>query len=151
MAISADTSIEFFGTQDDLGNTSSAVTNNSFSAAADLVEWTNDDDVMVGAMILEATWSVAPTANTSVTLFAQLMNIQSTNDMEVPTANFQHVVLGDFPVKNITTIQRVPIDIALPNTATSQVYQFFIRNNSGQTISAGWKLLITPKAVGPHA
>ena len=151
MAISTDASIEFFGTQDDLGNTSSAVTNNSFSAAADLVEWTNDDDAMVGAMILEATWSVAPTANTSVTLFAQLMNIQSANDMEVPTANFQHVVLGDFPVKNITTIQRVPIDIALPNTATSQVYQFFIRNNSGQTISAGWKLLITPKAVGPHA
>ena len=61
------------------------------------------------------------------------------------------VYLGAFPVKNVTTAQYIPLDVVLPNTKTSQGYDFYIRNNGGQTISAGWDLYVTPKTYGPHA
>lgn len=151
MAIGTDAAIEFFGTQDSLDDTSGTVADGAFSVAGDLLAWTNDDDAPTASVVLEATIAVTPDTNSSVSLFAQLLNIQSTNDQLVPTANFQHVFLGSFPIKDVTAAQFIPIVIDLPNNATSQIYQFFIRNNSGQTISAAWDIHITPKAIGPHA
>lgn len=151
MAISTDSAIEFFGTQDTVTSSSSAVTDGSFSVAADVVDWVNDDDAPVATVILESTFSVTPTANTVVDLYARLLNIQSTNDQEIPTANYQHRYLGSFPVKDQNTIQRTAIDVGLPNVDTSQTYEFYIRNNAGQTMSAGWNLYVTPKTIGPHA
>lgn len=151
MAISTNAVIDVFGTDDDLGSSSASVADAAFSIASDVAQWTNDDDVDRAAIVLDATWSVAPDANSSVTLYARLMNISGTGDQPVPTANFPHKLMGRFPVKNITTQQLIPIDIDLPNVYTSQVYEFYIKNNAGQTISAGWKLLITPKTAAPHA
>lgn len=151
MAITTDAGVDFFGTQDSLDNTSASVASAAFSVVGDLVAWTNDDDAKTASVVLEATFSVAPDANSSVALFGQLNNIQSTNDQLAPTANFQHVYLGSFPVKDVTTAQFIPIVISLPNNNTSQEYNFFIQNNAGQTISSGWDIHITPKATGPHA
>lgn len=151
MAIGTDSAIEFFGTQDSLDSSSAAVTSTSFSVAGDLIDWTNDDDAPQASVVLEATFPVAPDANSSVALFGRLADIQSTNDQDDPTANYQHVFLGSFPVKDVTSAQFIPIVISLPNNATSQIYRFFIQNNAGQTISAGWDIHVTPKAIGPHA
>ena len=152
MAISTDAAIEFFGTQDSLDNTSSAVTDGSFSAGnSDLSQWTNDDDAKYATAILEGTYSVAPDANSTVDLYAQLIDIVSTNDSTAPDANNPHVYLGSFPLNDSTSAQFIPIEISLPNTKTSQVYQFYIHNNGGQTLGAGWDLHITPKSIGPHA
>lgn len=79
------------------------------------------------------------------------MNIQSTNDQNEPEADFLHKFLGSFPVENVTSAQYVAIDVRLPNTKTSQEYDFYIENQTGQTISAGWDLYVTPKTIGPHA
>jgi len=151
MAIGAGTAIEFFGTQDTVTSSSSAVVNGAFSVAADAPTWTNDDDAPVAAVILSATFSVAPTANSIVNLFARMMNVQSTNDQDVPDANFTHTYLGSFPLNNVTSTQFIAIDVTLPNTKTSQEYDFYIQNSGGQTISAGWGLYVTPKTIGPHA
>ena len=151
MAITTDAVIDVFGTADDLGSSSAAVADAAFSIASDVAQWTNDDDVDRAAIVLDATWATAPTANTSVTLYGRLMNISGTGDQPVPSANFSHKVMGRFLVKNITTQQLIPIDIDLPNVSTSQVYEFYLKNGAGQTISAGWKLLITPKTAAPHA
>lgn len=151
MAISTDALVDFFGTQDTVTSASSSVTNGSFSVSGDITEWVNDDDAPMASVVLECTYSVAPTANTTVDLFVVLKDIQSTNDQLAPTDNFQHVYLGAFPVKNVTTAQYIPLDVVLPNTKTSQGYDFYIRNNGGQTISAGWDLYVTPKTYGPHA
>ncbi len=152
MAIDTDAAIEFFGTQDSLDDTSGSVAADTFSAASDLLAWTNDDDALQASVVLEANFSVGPDDNSSVALFAQVLNVQSTNDPLVPTATYQDKYLGSFPVKN-TTGNRFsnPQMISLPNNITSQIYQFFIQNNAGQTISAGWDIHITPKAIGPHA
>lgn len=151
MAIGTDSLVEFFGTQDTVTSSSSAVTDGSFSVSGDITTWTNDDDAPMASIVLEATYSSAPTANTSVSLYARLMNIQSTNDQNTPDANFPHVFLGAFPLNDVTTAQYIPLDVTLPNTKTSQEYEFYIQNNAGQTLSAGWDLYVTPKTYGPHA
>lgn len=155
MAISTNSAIEFFGTQDTVtaGGGTSAVTDGSFSAAGDVVSggWTNDDDAPMASFVLKAAYATAPTANTSVSLYARLMNIDSTNDALTPDANNQHVYLGSFPLDDTTSTQYIALDARLPNTYSSQVYEFYIQNNAGQTLSAAWTLKVTPKTIGPHA
>ena len=151
MAISTGSAIEFFGTQDTLGTSSAAVADAAFSVAGDLSTWTNDDDVVSASVTLLANFSVAPTANTSVNLYLRLLDVQSTNDGTVPDANFQHTYVGSFPLNDSTVAQYITIDIGLPNSVTSQQYEFYVENQSGQSLPAGWDIYVTPKAIGPHA
>ena len=151
MAISTDAAIEFFGTQDTLGTTSAAVADAAFSIAGDLSTWTNDDDAPTASVILTVNYSVAPDANSSVALFLRPINIQSTNDQEIPDVNYLHSYVGSFPVNDVTTAQYSLITISLLNTKTSQEYEFYIQNNSGQSMPAGWDIFVTPKTIGPHA
>jgi len=153
MAIGTDDAIDKFGTDDDLDSTSAAVTNTSFSVAGDLAQWTNDDDAPFARFILESTFSVSPDANSVVELFARLIDFNVGNDdTEVPTANFPHKLLGAFAIKDQTAIQRsAPLFCRLPNYDTSQVYEFYIRVQTGQTVSAGWTIFVKPITGGPHA
>lgn len=151
MAIGTDSAIEFFGTQDTLGTTSSAVSDAAYSVAADLSTWPNDDDAPQASVVLLANFSVAPDVNSVINLYLRLLDIQSTNDQDVPDANFQHVYVGSFPLNDVTTAQHIPIDISLPNTKTSQNYEFYVENQSGQSLPAGWDIFVTPKTLGPHA
>ena len=81
------------------------------------------------------------------------MNVASTNDEEAPdVTNFLHRYMGSFPHNNPSVaVQYSTIIVALPNTYTSQVYNFYIVNNTGQTIADTWDLTITPITYGPHA
>ena len=151
MAIATDAAIEFFGTQDTLGTSSAAVANDAFSIAGDLSTFTNDDDAPQASVILLANFSVAPDANSSINLYLRPLNIQSTNDGDVPDANFQHIFVGSFPLNDVTTAQYILITIALPNTKTSQEYEFYVENKSGQSLPAAWDIFVTPKTIGPHA
>ena len=155
MAIGTDAGIEFFGTKDVLGTTTSAVTDGSFSAGTgDLVAWTNDDDAPEAAFALEFTTATTGDANSSLLLHARLMNVGSagTEDEEVPDANFTQHFLGFFSHNNPSTgAQTAALRAVLPNTVTSQVYEFYVENLTGQTISAGWELSVTPISIGPHA
>ena len=151
MAISTGSAIEFFGTQDTLGTSSAAVADAAFSVAGDLSTWTNDDDVVSASVTLLANFAVAPTANTSVNLYLRLLDVQSTNNGTVPDANFQHTYVGSFPLNDSTAAQYITIDIGLPNSVTSQQYEFYVENQSGQSLPAGWDIYVTPKAIGPHA
>ena len=149
MAIGSGSLIEFFGTQDTITGSGATVADAAFGAAA--TTWTNDDDAPRASVVLAGTYSVAPTANTVVNLYLRPLDIQSTNDQDVPDANYTHVYAGSFPINDVTTNQYITIDITLPNTYTSQQYEFYIENQTGQTIQAGWDLYITPKTYGPHA
>jgi len=151
MAISTDAAIDFFGNQDTVTSSSSSVADGAFSVSGDITTWTNDDDAVSAAVVFEGTYSSAPDASSSVSLFARLMNIQSTNDQDTPDSNFGHTFLGSFPLNDVTSSQYIAIEVSLPNTKTSQEYEFYIQNNAGQTLSSGWDLYITPKAIGPHA
>ena len=151
MAIAADAAVEFFGTQDTLGTSSATVADAAFSIAGDLSTWTNDDDAPVASVTALIDFSVAPDANSSVNLYLRPLNTQSTNNGDVPDANFQHMYVGSFPMNDVTTNQYITITISLPNYKTSSEYEFYIENSTGQTIQAGWDLYVTPKTIGPHA
>jgi hypothetical protein len=151
MSISTGAAIEFFGTQDTLGTSSAAVSDAAFSVAGDLSTWTNDDDAISASVTLLANFSVAPTAYTSVNLYLRLLNTEGTNDATVPDANFQHTYVGSFQLNDSTVAQYITIDVGLPNAYTSQQYEFYVENVSGQTLPAGWDIYVTPKAIGPHA
>jgi hypothetical protein len=149
MAISTGTAIEFFGTQDTITGSGATVVDGAFGAAA--TTWTNDDDAPMASVTLSASYTVAPTAYRVVNLYLRPLNVVSTNDGDVPDANFGHVYVGSFPLNDVTTQQYISIDIRLPNAQTSQQYEFYIQNNGGQTMDSDWDLYITPKAIGPHA
>ena len=151
MAIGTGAAIDFFNTQSDLDSTSGSVTNGALSVAGDLNTFTNSLDAREASFILESTFIVTPTVGSSVILIAQLLDIEGTNDASVPTANYLQIPLGAFQVKNVTTIQRIPLIVSLPNNNSGQIYQFFIQNNAGQTMSAGWTIFETAKAVGSKA
>tara|TARA_R110002096_G_C14661910_1_gene728364 strand:+ start:50001 stop:50456 length:456 start_codon:yes stop_codon:yes gene_type:complete len=151
MAIGTDAAVEFFGTQDTLGTSSAAVADAAFSVAGDLSTWTNDDDSPMASVILLANFSVAPDANSSINLYLRPLNIESTNDGDVPDANFLHMFAGSFPLNDVTTAQYITITVGLPNTKTSQEYEFYVQNDSGQSLPAGWDIYVTPKTIGPHA
>ena len=151
MAIGTDAAIEFFGTQDTLGTSSATVADDAFSIAGDLSTFTNDDDAPMASVTALIDYSVAPDVNSAVNLYLRLLNVQSTNDADVPDANFQHFYVGSFPVNDVTTNQYITIDINFPNGKSSQEYEFYIENKTGQTIQAGWDIFVTPKTIGPHA
>jgi len=152
MTIGTDSAIDFFGTQDALDDGStSAIVDAAFSVAADITAWTNDDDAPMASIVAFFDWAVAPDANSVVNVYVRLMNIDSTNDAETPDANYTHTYLGSLPINDVTTNQYIAIDVSLPNTVTSQVYEFYFENKTGQTIQASWTCKITPKTIGPHA
>ena len=153
MAISTDAEIEFYGTQDTLGSTTSAVADAAFSAGtSDITAWTNDDDAITASVVLEGNYTSAPTANTVVNLFMRKLNIDDggAEDEPVPDANNRHSYAGTFFLNDATGAFTLGIDIALPNNRTSQIYEPYIENMAGQSLPAGWDLHITPKARGPH-
>ena len=155
MAISTDAEIDFFGTQDEVTVASpSAVTDGSFSVAGDVNDWTNDDDARYAAFVLQCQWATAPTDGTVINLYARKMNVQSTNDSPAPSANnldqFVASFMVDGDVGTATDAFHSSTQVKLPNHYTSQVYEFYIENRSGQTISSGWSLFVTPIAPGPH-
>lgn len=154
MAIGTDDAIHKFGTQDTItaGGGTSSVVNAAFSASGDAAAWTNDDDAPMASVTAKFDWNTtAPDANSTIQLYARLMNTDSTNDSDIPDANYTHYYLGSFKINDVLTNQYITIDIALPNAYTSQIYEFYIENSTGQTLQAAWTMKITPKTVGPHA
>lgn len=154
MTIGADSLIEFFGTQDAVTTTGGSTADAAFTSAGN---WTNDDDAPEAGAVLVAQWATATSiAGKSINLYGRLHNIQSTNDAPAPSATNPVVFLGSFiaPLSNATTDFYMPLvsgRMPLPNQYTSQAWEFYIENRTGQTISVNWSLYVTPITVGPHA
>jgi hypothetical protein len=157
MAISTNDLIDKFGTQDRVDDTStSAIASGAFSVAADVSTWTNDDDAPEAVFALKCQWAtVTNVANKVVNLYAKPLNIQGANDPVDPSTNRKGTLIGKFTVYAASTGTDYWFnsdDICpLPNYQSSQDYEFYLENLTGQQISAGWELYITPKTVGPHA
>lgn len=157
MAIGTDATVYFYGTQDSVDDGStSAITDTSFSVPADVTSWTNDDDAPLCDMVLKWQYpSGTISAGAVVNVYAQMLNIQSTNDETVPDASNRKHFLKSFIVDEglaATTDEYVFLeDVKLPAGVTSQIIDFYFENATGVTISAAWAVWITPKTLGPHA
>ena len=153
MTIGTNAASDFFGSQTELTVASpGAVTTKVLSVAADINTFTNADDAREAAVTVVASFTVAPVAGDSIDLYARKMNVANTTDDDIePATTFLHEYVGRFPLKAQAGEQVITRDIALPNYKTSSEYDFYIYNNTLQTITAStWELHITPKTVGPH-
>jgi hypothetical protein len=155
MAIGSNDAIDKFGTQDTVsaGGGTSAVTNTSFSASSDAATWTNDDDAGDAEVTLTFQYPSGTIAD-YIALYMRTLNVDGTNDDPQPDSGYKHRYVGTFNMdanQAATTDQAYTITIPLPNTKTSQEYEFYVENQSDVTMTAGWTLKVTPKSVGPHA
>ena len=154
MAITTDDAIDKLGTQDEIINIAgAAVTDGAFSDSGDLTQWTNDDDAPLALFAYDFTMASSPDAGSTVDLYVRVMNVSdTTQDSNVPSATFQHKHLGSMPMDSAGTAQLGVIGpVKLPNLVTSQVYDFYLENNSGQSINTGSTVDIIPLTYGPHA
>ena len=151
MAITTGAAIEEFGTQTAVITTAGAVNNTSFSLNTDATTFTNSDDALTAAFVFKGTFSVSPTASSSIDLYAQLLNIQGTNDTPEPSATLFDQYMGSFQLDVTTSEQTLGFVGSLPNIKAGQEYNFFIQNKSGQTLSAAANVYITTTAVNSKA
>jgi len=159
MAISTNAAIHFWGTQTQLTVASpGAVSNGAFSAASDVNDWTNSDDAPLAMFVLVLQdLSGSATANDTIDLYCKPLNVvNTTGDHEGPSTTLKSIYLGSFLVDSgdpaATDENYVLGPVALPNTKTSQEYEFYIYNNL-TTVgidAADWELWITPMTIGPH-
>jgi len=155
MTIGTGDLIAKFGTQDQLDDTStSAVADGAKSVAADISSWTNDDDAPFIACVLktDSSQTTPGAVGKTVSLFARLLNIQSTNDQPEPDASFDGQYIGTFILDNASGTQYVPLagGVGTLNPQySSQVYDFYLLNELGVSLAAGWALYGTPIAFGP--
>lgn len=153
MAIGTNDLIDVFGTQDAVTTAGSSTAADAFTSAG---QWTNDDDAPEAAALLIAQWATATSiAGKVIRLYGRLHNVQSTNDAPAPSATNPAVYLGSFvaPASTGSTDFYMPLAsgrMRLPNQYSSQVWEFYIENKTGQTISANWSLYVTPISRGPH-
>lgn len=159
MAIGTNDAIDKFGNQDTVtaGGGTSAVTNTSFSASGDVVSggWTNDDDAPLAMFVLKFQYPSGTINSAGIHLYARLMNIDGTNDEPQPDSGWPGHYLGTFitdenQLATSDTYYSLGNPVRLPNSYTSQVYEFYVHNDCDVTMSAGWTIKITPVSVGPH-
>jgi hypothetical protein len=159
MAISTDEGILFFGTQDEVtSGTPATIASNAYGKADQgaTVNWTNDDDAPHASAVLKCQFDTTMPTVGSIALYARLLNVQSTNDVEVPDANNTVEFVGafkiDFGVANDVDFYAAIPFFNLPCITASQAIDWYIHNQgTSQTIGVSWQLWITPMAFGPHA
>lgn len=139
-----------FGTTKTLEANGASIANNTLAQADDA----SYDIVADGAyypdtdFVLTATFGTAPTEGTVIALYARPLDVDGTADTEVPETTRPTVFVGSFVVNNVTTAQTMTLRaFDVPTKA-----DYYIHNNgTGQTISAGWVLKVTPRTVAPAA
>ena len=139
-----------FGTVKTLEANGSSIANNtlaqaddaSYNLVADGAYYPDADFVLTG------TFGTAPTEGTVLALYARPLDVDGTADTEVPETTRPTVFVGAFVVNNVTTAQTMTLRAYdLPTKA-----DYYVHNNgTGQTLSAGWTLKVTPRTVAPAA
>lgn len=147
MSISTGSVVEVFDTtQIEITNTPANVADSSFSIQSDITVWTNTDNTMTATMVLKATFPVAATSSI-VRLYARPLNLVSTNSAPIPKSTYPYREIGMFHVDTSTTAtQYVDIQVRLPNHDDAAQFEFYIKNNTGKTMSS-WGLYIRPHSV----
>lgn len=150
MAIGSNAVRLFAGTRTEVSvTTPGSVATLTFSVEGDTVDWTNSDNAPLACAELECQFATLPSVG-AINLHCQ---IKGTQPEPVVDSQFVGHPLGAFPVDynagvstNFTS--KIPL-FELPWFEPSQILRFYLRNGTGQTVSSGWNLWITPLAYGP--
>ena len=150
MTISTNDAIVKLGTTKTLEANGASIANTAMGQADDASYSiaTDGSNAPDADFVLIATFATAPTINTTLDLYAQELDIDGTNDAQAPTTTYKQRYIGSFVVNAVTTAQHLKVhayDVPL-------VASYYLHNNAtGQTMSAGWSLKVTPRTIGPAA
>jgi hypothetical protein len=146
----ADELILVFGTPKTLESNGGAISNNAIAQADDGSYGIVADGAYFphAKFVLAVTFGTAPTENTGLILCARPLNIDSTNNSEVPETTRLGTIIGTFIVNNVTTTQYIEL-VALDVPWEANYYLF--NNATGQSVSSGWTLKVTPFSYKPAA
>lgn len=148
MAIPTNTPIEWRGTPVTLEANGGSITNNSVvQADDDNYDTASDGEGAPDAeFVLGFTFGTTPNEGTVLALYARPLDILSTNDAEAPEAARPTRIIGVFVVNNVTSAQyAICRGRDLPKLAS-----YYVHNaGTGQTVSSGWTLNVTPIAKTP--
>lgn len=140
--------IVIVGTQKTLEASGASIANNALAQADDASYGIVADGISYpdARFVLTGAFATAPTENTTLALYARPLNIDSTADADAPETTRPTQYIGVFVVNNVTTSQSLVCNAQnVPWEA-----DYYIHNNgTGQTLSSGWKLLVTPCTIGP--
>lgn len=138
------------GTPKTLEASGASIANNALAQANDATYSIVADGAYYpdAKFVLAATFGTAPTENTALALYARPLNIDSTNDAETPETTRPSVYVGSFVVNNVTTTQYIEM---LAYNVPWEAEYYLHNNGTGQTLSSGWALKVTPCTVGPAA
>lgn len=118
-----------------------AITDGNFSVAGDIANGIpNTDGYSWIQAILAYARAAAGTADLNVAFYRRLLNMDgvAANDEPIPQATWQHKLVGMKPSHNVTGTQYIQVNgIFIPANCEAEIY---IRNETGQTINAGWTL-----------
>ena len=114
----------------------------SYSLSADGSDYPDAD------FVLTVTFGTAPTEGSAISLYARPLNVDGEADAEAPESTRPTVFVGNFVVNNVTTPQSMTLRaFDLPDVADYYLYN----NGTGQSMSSGWVLKVTPRTIGPAA
>lgn len=138
------------GTPKTLEAAGASIANNALAQADDA----NYDIAADGAYYPDArfvasfTFGAAPTEGTVLALYARPLDIDGTADAQVPEAARPTVYIGSFVVDDVTTAQYAEL---IGRDVPWKADYYLHNNGTGQTVSAGWTLKVTPCTVAPAA
>lgn len=139
-----------FGTQKTLEASGASIANNALAQAddADYSISADGSSYPDARFVLACAFGTAPTEGTTIVLYGRPLNIDSTNDAEAPEVTRPVQYIGAFVVNNVTTTQYMELTaFDVPAEAS-----YYIHNNgTGQTLSSGWTLKVTPRTYKPAA
>lgn len=140
----------FYGTPVTLESAGAVITNNALAqaddASYDLVA--NGGGYPDAVFVLACAFATAPTEGSTIALYARPLDVDGTSDTEVPEAARPTEFIGTFVLNNVTTTQY----IRCVGTDLPQKADYYLHNNgSGQSMSSGWTLKVTPRTYGPAA
>ena len=138
------------GTQKTLEASGAAIVNNALALADDASYSIATDGAYYpdARFVLTGTFATAPTENTTLALYARPLNIDGTADADAPETTRPTQYIGLFAVNNVTTAQSL---VLMAQNVPWEADYYIHNNGTGQTLGAGWKLLVTPCTIGPAA
>jgi hypothetical protein len=137
-----------YGTLKTLEANGASTANNVITQADDAAYSTTTDgsNYPDARFVLSFTYSVAPTEGTVIALVARTIDIDGTNDAEVPEATRADRYIGSFTVNNVTTLQYAE---CVATDVPVNAHYYILNSGTGQTIGAGWTLKVTPQSYKP--
>jgi hypothetical protein len=99
---------------------------------------------------LRCQWAtITSIENKTIDLYARELNFDSTNDAIAPTATFTHKYINSFRISAVAA--NTDQYMHLVAREVPREAEYYIINSSGQTISSGWTLKVTPRSNKPAA